>query len=281
MLKASPVEEGGRRIVYIEASNEALDQQGEVVLAKALEESSAYFLRYGNLDLDHITQVGAKSGIRDYALYEIGRPVEVRIDGRRTFVKGELFQGDSPVAQSANMFWDSITKVQPPQRWYPSVGGAVTGPKEVGYDDTTKARQSVVTKVRWTNIGFSKTPVNPAVPTVAAAPFGVFAKSWSAAGLDLDGLVKAIEAGYGTDSATLAGGGALRRQSLHGAPINYFDFREQIASAMLKKSVKDPTAERLVALAVEQYGMSRADAAEWVSRFMGDLNNGLKQRKRA
>ena len=38
MLKATPQMDGGQRIVYFEASNEGLDQQGEVIAAKALAE---------------------------------------------------------------------------------------------------------------------------------------------------------------------------------------------------------------------------------------------------
>ena len=35
MLKATPHMDGGQRIVYFEASNEGLDQQNEVIAAKA------------------------------------------------------------------------------------------------------------------------------------------------------------------------------------------------------------------------------------------------------
>ena len=165
MFKATPSEEGGERFVYLEASNEAMDQQSEIVLAKALEESADYYLKYGNLDLDHFTQLGPKAGIRDYHLYEIGRPVDVRVGKRDAFVKAQLFAGESEVARCANQVWESLTAISPPQRWYPSVGGAVLERAQVigpGGDSHT-----VVKKVRWTNIGLSKTPVNPAVPTAA------------------------------------------------------------------------------------------------------------------
>ncbi len=36
MLKATASTEGGRRFLYLEASNEGVDQQAEVVAAKAL-----------------------------------------------------------------------------------------------------------------------------------------------------------------------------------------------------------------------------------------------------
>jgi hypothetical protein len=276
MLKATPFEEGEDRFVFIEASNEALDQQGEVVLTKALADSADYFLRYGNLDIDHITQIGAKAGIGDYELFEIGRPVDVKIDGRRTLVKGQVYCGNGPVAERANRFWDSLTKLNPPQRWYPSVGGQVLAPKMTVIDPQTNAKKAVVTQVRWTNIGFSKTPVNQMVPVASTIPFGAFAKCWSAAGFDLN---KALEAGYGTDSAALTGGGALRRQSLHGSPINYWDWRDALSAALVKKEITDPTAARLLEFSVSHMGVSRNQSAEWVERFLRDLSRHLKSKR--
>ncbi|WP_431860151.1 hypothetical protein [Azospirillum sp.] len=267
LLKATPSEEGGRRFIYLEASNEALDQQGEVVLAKALAESAGYYLRYGNLDLDHLTQLGPKAGIPDYPLYEIGRPADVRIDGPRTFVKGEIYQGAGAVAEKANQFWESLTAVKPPQRWYPSVGGSVL-------EKAQDLGRTVIRKVRWTNIGFSKTPVNQTVPTVATIPFGPLAKCWGVAGLD---LTKALEAGYGTDAATLTGGAALRGQSLDRQVHSYWDFRDRLAGDVLKARVH-PTSERLIDHATTHYGLDRAEAAEWTERFLADLKSGLNKR---
>src|SRR5690606_15077846 len=80
LLKASPAEEGGERLLYIEASNEDVDHQNEVVLQKALAESADYYLRHGNVDLSHYTLIGPKAGIANFLEYEIGKPVEVRVD---------------------------------------------------------------------------------------------------------------------------------------------------------------------------------------------------------
>ncbi len=273
MLKATPVEEGGERFIYLEASNEALDQQNEVVLSKALEASADYYLQYGNIDLDHLTQVGAKAGISDYNLYEIGRPVDVRVDGTRTFVKGQIFSGVGPAADKANQFWNSITGVNPPQRWYPSVGGAVLE-KATDIDPESHAKRSLVTKVRWTNIGMSKTPVNSQVPTATTIPFGVLAKCWGSQGLD---LTKALSAGYGTDSANLTEGAALRQQSLYGSPINYWDFRDQLSAVLLGKEIKHPTASRLMNFAVTHFNVERDEAAQQVERFMHDMKTNLNR----
>ncbi len=278
MLKATPHMEGAERFIYLEASDESRDYQNEVVLRKALEESQDYFLKYGNLDLDHITQVGPVVGIDGYELFEIGIPVEVKFDGPSTFVKGRIYSGEGPVAERANMFWDSVTKLDPPQRWFPSVGGHFgEHSRRREFDSETGRTLSTVHQVRWTNVGFSKTPVNSGVRGVSTIPFGVLAKCWGPHGLD---MAKALEAGYGTDAASLEGGAALRKQSLLGAdtPVNYMDFREAVSRMAVDGRLKTPNARRIFEVAVSRWGVSRDTAAKWVERFMRDLKHGLERR---
>jgi hypothetical protein len=282
MLKATPAMESGQRLIYLEASNEALDQQNEVVLQKALKDSAGWFLRYGNLDIDHLTILGkpnpakGHAGIPDYQHFEIGRPLDVRFEGTKTFVKGEIYSGQGPVAERANQFWASLTEIQPPARWYPSVGGSIME-KAVELDANTQARKAMIKKVRWSNVGFSKTPVNPAVPTVATIPIGALIKSWGVNGLD---IAKALEAGYGTDSAQLSGGAALRKQSLHGSAAGYFELRNRLSNDLRKGNVgKNPGIRSLVAHCIREFGLSRDEAAECVERFMRDLKRGLKNRQ--
>lgn len=277
MLKATPVEDGGRRFIYIEASNEALDQQNEVVMQKALKDSSDWYLKYGNLDIDHLTQVGAKAGIPNYGSYEIGQPLEVAFNEGKTFVKGEILKGTGPVAREANQFWSSLTERNPPAKWYPSVGGSVLE-KAIEIDPKSKLRKAFIRRVRWNNIGFSKTPVNQTVPTISTVPIGALAKSWGAAGID---FVKALEAGYGTDMATLSGGAALGEQSLDGSPKSYFDFRNQLAADMSGGNAgKNPGMRELVKHCVKKFNLSLDEATEWVERFMRDLKTGLNQRSK-
>ena len=275
MLKATPREEGGERFVYLEASNQARDFQGEIVLAKALAESADYFLQYGNLDIQHRSIIGLQNNERDYHLHEIGRPVVVQVDGTKTFVKGEIFKGEGQVAECANNYWDSITKLKPAQRWYPSVGGKVFG-TDMAFDQGSKGPVKRITKVRWNNIGFSRTPVNPEVPTVSTVPFGVLAKCWTEGGLDLR---KALEAGYGTDSATLSGGAALREQSLDPKIANYFDFRNRMAGD-LRKGAVGQTAPEMIAHAGAHYGLDPADSAEMTERFIADLRDGIAKKRK-
>lgn len=284
MLKATPHMVGGQRIVYFEASNEGVDQQDEVIAAKALADSAEYFKRYGNIDIDHYTLIGkpdaqqGRPGIPGCELFEIGRPIDVRQTGKTTFVKAEIYQGEGDAAKRANDFWSSITDVNPPQRWYPSVGGSVLA-KSIEVDKKTGLRKAMVSKVRWTNIGVSKTPVNQHVGVCATIPLGAFAKSWSAGGLD---FAKALEAGYGTDSATLTGGGSIRQQSLDGVIQNYFDFRNKLAGAMRNGSAgKNPGALDLIKCAETKFGLSVDRASEWVERFMRDLKNGINKRSKS
>lgn len=282
MLKATPAMESGERFIYMEASNEHRDLQQERVLAKALEESAGYYTKFGNVDIDHYSLLGKPNpkmgypGIPSPELYEIGRPVQVRVDGSRTFVKAQLYAGTAETAKNANMVWDSMTRQNPPARWYPSVGGVPLA-KSVQIDPNSGERTAVVERVRWTNIGLSRTPVNDSVPVAQAIPFGILAKSLLPGGGFF--FHKGLEAGYGTDSATLTGGAALRKQSLHGAGgntphpiVRYFDLRERLAGAVRSGEVSEkPSAKDMVSYCAEKFGLSLDEAAEYVERFMRDL----------
>lgn len=278
MLKATPAQEGKNRFIYLEASNEGQDQQNEIVLAKALEESASHYLKFGNLDIDHksMPSIAKSFGIDDPEMWEVGVPTDVRIDGTSTFVKAKLFSGDTPLAQRANMVWDSMTRLNPPKRWYPSVGGTPLA-KSIKIDPRSGARIGVVSKVRWTNIALTSGPVNQHVRGIATLPFGALAKSWSAAdGFD---LTKALAASHTTDVAQLTGGGALGVQSLEGgAPASYFDFRDRLAGQLRKGGVRDQTPEGLVHFSAGRFQLSLDEATEWVDRFLGDLKSGLTKR---
>lgn len=268
LLKATPSQEDGARFIYFEASNEGVDQQGERVLAKALEESMATYLKFGNVDLDHYTITGARMGLANPMAYEIGRPVDVTIRDGRTFVKAQLYQGDGPLAANANMVWESMTALNPPARWYPSVGGSVLA-KSVQMDPVTGEKVGLVTRVRWTNVALSRTPVNQHLPAAGVAPIAEFAKS-------LGGfVVKSLEAGYGTDSATLTGGSALRIQSVDANPNSYFEFRDRLSAAVRSREATILSVDGLIAYSTQQLGLPASAATDWVNRFLGDLNTGL------
>ena len=283
MLKATPAQEGNKRYVYLEASREARDLQNDVVLAKALEDSADHFLKFGNIDLDHksMPSIAKLYDIARPDLWEIGAPVDVRVDGVSTFVKAELFTGATDLAENANMVWDSMTKLSPPRKWYPSVGGKILA-KSVRIDAASGDKYGVVSSVRWNNIALSQQPVNQHVAGITTIPFGMLAKSWGVDGLDMH---KALEASYATDAGAKSGGAALGAQSLdvgHGAtPHSYFDFREKLATALRTGKVKSKSPDGLVEYSAGIFSLSLDDAAEWVDRFLGDLKSGLTKLKRS
>ena len=281
MLKATPAQEGDQRFIYFEAAREARDQQNEIVLAKALEESADHYMRYGNVDLDHksMPAVAKMHGIDRPELWEIGTPVSVRFDGASTFVKAQLFSGATPLAENANLVWDSMTKLNPPRKYYPSVGGKILA-KSVQLDEKTGDKIGVVSGVRWTNVAISQHPVNQHVGGVMTIPFGVLAKSWGAGGLN---ITKALEASYATDAAAKTGGAAFGAQSLDtgGAPYSYFDFRDKLASALKSGAVKSQSPDGLVEFSTGNFSLSHDEAAEWVDRFLSDLKSGLSKLKRS
>lgn len=284
MFKAIPAEEGSDRFIYFEASNEQVDQQNERVMSKALEDSASHYLKFGNVDLDHYSLLGKPNpakgwvGLPNPEQYEIGRPVDVKIEKRRTFVKAKLYRGDSDLAKNANMVWESMTKIDPPAHWFPSVGGAVLA-KSVQIDPDTKNKIGVVEKVRWTNVALSRTPVNQNLPTAQTIPFAALAKCWGASGLD---FAKALEAGYGTNVANLTGGAALGKQSLDmGKPANYFDFRDRLAGDMRSGLLAKPNARDIVKHCAKHFGLSLDEAAEYTERFMRDLKVGLNKRSKS
>lgn len=274
--KATPRDEGGRRMLYLEASDESTDHQREKVLQSALAESREYFLRHGNIDISHYTLIGLKHNIPNHLDYEIGKPVEVAFtsDGKnKTFVKSELYQdangGSSAQSRNAGMVWDSLTKQKPPMSWFPSVGGGILE-KAPAVDPDTNERITVVRKVRWCNIGLDRMPVNKSVPQVSLAPIGVFAK-----GMGAFVLSKTLTAGYGTDSAALSGGSSLRKQSLHGVPADYTDFRERLAKHIRANRDKPIDAHDLIDHSINHLRLDTANASEWVERFMRDLHTGI------
>jgi hypothetical protein len=270
MLKASPMEEAGKRLLFIEASNEDVDHQGEVVLQKALKDSEDYYLRHGNIDLSHYSLLGPKSGIANFMEFEIGKPIAVHVNGSHTFVKAELYQGESPMAKNANMVWSSLTEQSPPSRWYPSVGGSVLA-KSIRIDPVSHEKVAVIEKVRWNNIALDRCPVNRSVPEVSTVPVGVFAKSLGAIV-----MAKTLTAGYGTDSANLTGGGALRVQSLHGSPLSYQGFRDRFSDLLRTKRVgKAPGA--MVKAAMSLLGLPPDTALRFVTQFLNDINQRIQR----
>jgi hypothetical protein len=178
VFKAQAEVEGGQRVVYLEASTEIRDMQGDRILLSALEASIPYFLKYGRLDLDHASVLGQIRGVKvnPYA-FEIGRPLDVRLRDGSIWVKAAIYTAGegNRFTEAADLFWDSLQS-KPPVIWYPSVAGDV-------YAEETTSEGGLPTQevrgIRWHSIGLSRTPVNTAVGSVTTMPVRAFAKAFS------------------------------------------------------------------------------------------------------
>lgn len=287
--------EGDKRFVYTFPSNERWDSQNQRVFKSALANARAFFLKFGFIDLDH------RRLLKDDILAEIGRPVEVLLEPE-VVVKCLIYRGDDETTLNANRFWKSLTQ-KDPQRWYPSVGGVRP---EMECNEEGRCSTNAVL---WTNIGFAKVPVNRFVKAVTleepAAFIGLQDLSDGDELTDEDmpplakaeiigagQFFKAIVAGYGTNSATLTGGGALRLQSLQGAPHDEKRFkaaamryRGMVGLAKCDHTKLDAlSGDKLHKSLTEHFEkcekQSKATAASWANRLLGDLAKAVAQGKR-
>jgi hypothetical protein len=160
--------ENGRRLVEVEASCEEVDSEGDVILQKALLESADSFIKSGHLDIDHISELGARLGVPDPLSWIIGRPTEVKNLGNgRTSVVGEISRASdgvhNPRANKFDAFWDSLTASDPPVKWRASIYGFPVSGETV--DCRTEACDShatryMVKRIDWRSLAFTKNPVN-------------------------------------------------------------------------------------------------------------------------
>jgi hypothetical protein len=179
LLKAVPSMEGGKRVLYLEASNEVRDLQGDKILISALRESIPYFLQYGRIDLDHASVLGEIRGMKvNPYMYEIGKPVDVRVEPDRIWVKVEIYSSATPgnhATDAADWFWGTLS-LKPPMVWYPSVAGDVYSERPITENGLPTQE---VRKIRWHGIGLSRTPVNTGVQAATTVPVRAFAKAFS------------------------------------------------------------------------------------------------------
>jgi len=177
-------EEGGQRIVYLEASNEVEDQDGETVSMGALQSAREFFLAKGVLSWDH------QHKILHNPEFIIGEPLDTKFtDDKRTLIKGFLYEYN----EIANGVWNNIRSRA--RRLGASIGGGIL----------KKSREDKwIEQVVWDEVALTHKPVNDrTMGNVTMVPFASFAK--------------ALMAGAGVDAGAFVGGRALQGESLQGA----------------------------------------------------------------
>ncbi|MDR0475045.1 MAG: hypothetical protein LBH43_15400 [Treponema sp.] len=195
-------DENGNFIFEVEASNENLDLQGQVVLQRALLGSKDHFLSDGVISYDHLHKRRGLDGqtISDPAMV-IGEPMEVRTDGKKTIVVGKLYKSNEIAQNLIQKLKDGSTRIKA------SVGGIF--PKII---KDAKTGVEKITSVLWNDLALTFAPVNA---TVSAANF--------ARSMNPDEFVKALNAGTGTDSAEYTGGRALIPEDMEHGTVNLME----------------------------------------------------------
>jgi len=157
----------GERLIEVEASNESVDSEGDVILQKALLDSSKSFVKSGHIDIDHLSELGDRLGIANPMSYIIGRPTEVIDMGKgRTGVRGEIMRAKDgkhdPDKNRFDAFWDSM-QADPPVAWRASIYGF---PLPGAVEDCRKstcdsdATRFLVKGMDWRSLAMTRNPVN-------------------------------------------------------------------------------------------------------------------------
>ena len=157
--------DGDRRLVEVEASNEVVDTEGDVIKQAALLDDAHSFISTGHLDIDHYSEIGERLGIANPTDYIVGVPLEVKDLGKGvTAVRGELHKSGR---KKADELWSSLT-AQPPVRWRASIygfpkAGMVEDMRVSKSSDPSGAKRFIVKGLHWRSLAFTRNPVNDAI----------------------------------------------------------------------------------------------------------------------
>jgi hypothetical protein len=157
--------DGDRRLVEVEASNEAVDSEGDVIKQAALLDSAAAFVSTGHLDIDHYSEIGERLGLPNPSDYIVGVPLEVKDLGKgRTGVLGELHKAGRP---KTDELWSGLM-ASPPVRWRASIygfpkAGMVEDCRVTKSSESGEAKRFIVKGIHWRSLAFTRNPVNDAI----------------------------------------------------------------------------------------------------------------------
>lgn len=228
LVKAASKKRDPRRIVEVEASTEEVDMDGDLILQKALLGSAESFIGNGHLDIDHLSEFGARMGLADPASYIVGRPLEVKdLGGGRTSVVGEIRQSldgvSDPRRNRYDDFWESLHS-EPPVEWRSSVYGF---PLPGMIEDCSSqmcyggATRYLVKGFDWRSLAFTRNPKNTALQGYARI---VTAKSFI-----LEMAKSLPDAPVYESMESLLGETICKNCGVHGAPTT-LGYREHFKS---------------------------------------------------
>ena len=242
------VDDFGNYLFEVEASNENLDLQNQIVLQNALMESKEEFLKGGVISYNHLHKRKDENGnvIADDSMI-IGEPVDVLFDEKtkKTIVKGKLYATNEKAKDIIKMLKAGSTRVRA------SVGGIF--PKVI---KNVKTGVEKITHVLWNDLALTTMPVNNTVG------YAVFAKSMTSAqfveSLPIE-IKKSLCAGYNTDSATTTGGQALIPEDTNTKTIDATE-KSQTAEADVHEAIAG-----LIEMLKRGWVNGKEDAADYLT----------------
>ena len=270
---AGKTDEFGNYIFEVEASNENVDLQDQIVLQNALMESKDEFLRGGVISYDHLHKQTDANGlvISDPSMV-IGEPIDVTFDTKTksTVVKGKLYATNEKAKEIIKMLKAGSTRVRA------SVGGIF--PKVI------KNAESGIEKiihVLWNDLALTVAPVNNSVGSASLV------KSLSAQEFVSslpEEIKKALSAGYGTDSVQFSGGRAFIPENVGGQTIeasnaNAFTPEEQAVISELLTALADGNVngETAAELFLRSKGIEKARARAIVREIIKQGGEMMKK----
>lgn len=165
-LVKARTDSSGKRLIEVEASVELVDDEGDLILQKALLDSADAFVKNGHIDVDHISELGHRFGIQNPESYIIGRPVEVKnIGDGRTSVVSEIMRsrdGFDPSRNRFDAFWATLTAT-PPVEWRSSIYGFPKASETIDCRNTTcegGVTRFLIKALDWRSLAMTRRPVN-------------------------------------------------------------------------------------------------------------------------
>ncbi|TYT77817.1 hypothetical protein [Treponema phagedenis] len=254
-------DESGDFIFDVEASNENLDLEQQKVLQQALLDSKDYFLKNGVISKDHLHQSRIFEGGNAKMVFDedyvIGEPLSVYTDGSSTRVRGKLYKNNKYAKKFIELLENGSTRVKA------SVGGISPIVERIQEGGTDLGR---IVSVLWNDLALTIAPVNP---TVAPA---YVVKSLSS----LE-FVKALSAGYGTDSEAFTGGRTLIPEDIEGNKRGKNEDGKNILTALVEKVVDGTiTDEREARAYLSGLGIEEDTAEKYIQAVLQNQENNLE-----
>jgi hypothetical protein len=156
--------QGSGRRFSVGVSSETVDLEQDMILQEALLKAAPGFLAGGApIDIDHISECGARYNIPNPQSYIIGKALSVvDLGGKQTGIEGEIFPEGHP---QADKFWKGLTSGEVYRSsiyGFPESGGFVdcTHQKSLEYPQVGRF---LIKSIRWTSLAMTKTPVNDGI----------------------------------------------------------------------------------------------------------------------